>query len=150
MDKSENWPEYPHSKTQQQLIIASSRKLIGESEEDDRVYCKVCSLISEEACLDKLKAFNEKKDFETCKAFLAKHSKLQIAMLVGLLVDAAPVVAKRFNFSQTNFHEFFDSVTSQRPDGPIMDLNDTNHPQAFRLLGSVQEKLRLFCWKDPT
>lgn len=108
----------------------------------------MCQAVGDNKCLSELKTFLEKKDWESCKAFLDKHTKFQIAMFVGLLVDCASVVTKKINFNTTNFSEFFSAVSSDPPEGPIMPLDHRNHPQIIRLLASVQEKLRLFCWKE--
>ena len=60
----------------------------------------MCSPFKDNSCQAELEAFNDTRDFDTCKAFLAKHTKFQIAMFVGLLVDAAYIVTKKLNFSQ--------------------------------------------------
>ena len=109
----------------------------------------MCDAINDTQCIPELKKFLEKKDWESCKAFLAKHTKFQIAMFVGLIVDGASVVTKKINFNTTNFSEFFSAVSSDKPDGPILPLDHRDHPQIIRLLAAIQEKLRLFCWKEP-
>ena len=108
----------------------------------------MCDAVKDTKCKDKLKNFLEKKDFASCVAFLNEHTKFQIAMFVGLLVDGASVVTKKINFNTKDFSEFFSAVSSDRPDGPILPMDHRDHPQLIRLLASMQEKLRLFCWKE--
>ena len=82
-----NLPAYPHSKFQKDFICAQTISFIGEKEEVP--FCKMCQAVGDTECLSELKTFFEKKDWVSCKAFLDKHTKFQIAMFVGLLVDCA-------------------------------------------------------------
>lgn len=85
-------------------------------------------------------------DWDICKAWLDKHSKYQIAVFVGLLPVAFPIVEKRLNIPEHKFKEFMASVT--KVEGPIMPFKQLGHPQMLLLISATQNKMRTLCFKD--
>ena len=87
-----------------------------------------------------------RNDYTICKAWLNKHRKYMIALFVGLLPVALPLVEKKIAFTVDRFKEFMASV--KKVEGPIMPFQQQGHPCALKLIASVQNKIRTLVFKD--
>ena len=138
LDKTTKKPALKLNASQKLSIEERAKELIVLKSEKDPA-CLMCEPVNETDCLPALKKYLDDPSYENLQAWFDKHTKYLIAVFVGLLPVALPLVEKKITFSLDKFKEFLLCVKDV--DGPILPFDPRGFPCLMKLLSSVQAKI---------